>query len=191
MPPWLDLTAVLPVPAARRKHRGHPRRRHRRRQRVSLTVRPPVRQLRAGFDPSGRGPRRLRPGRRRRCPACPGSSGAHARSRSSSSAQPFDERRSAERYGLVNRALPDPDLDAFVETLASDIANVGQYALHARQGARRQRDAPPDGESPRPTRHSSPRSRCTPADALPLPIRGRRGRVPGAGIWASASSRVG
>jgi enoyl-CoA hydratase/carnithine racemase len=46
--------------------------------------------------------------------------------------QPFDGAM-AERYGLVNRALPDSELDAFVAALASDIARAGQFALmHAK-----------------------------------------------------------
>ena len=46
--------------------------------------------------------------------------------------QPFDG-ATAEQYGLVNRALPDSELDAFVAALASDIVEAGQFALtHAK-----------------------------------------------------------
>ena len=46
--------------------------------------------------------------------------------------QPFDGAM-AEQYGLVNRALPDSELDAFVAALASDIVDAGQFALtHAK-----------------------------------------------------------
>ena len=35
----------------------------------------------------------------------------------------------AEAYGYVNRALPDPDLDAFVEGLATRIARFDKWAI--------------------------------------------------------------
>jgi enoyl-CoA hydratase/carnithine racemase len=35
----------------------------------------------------------------------------------------------AEAYGYVNRALPDDDLDAFVEALATRIARFGKRAI--------------------------------------------------------------
>lgn len=46
--------------------------------------------------------------------------------------QPFDG-ATAERYGLVNRALPDRELDDFVNALASNLCDAPQYALtHAK-----------------------------------------------------------
>jgi len=35
----------------------------------------------------------------------------------------------AEAYGYINRALPDADLDAFVEALATRIANFDKWAI--------------------------------------------------------------
>ena len=35
----------------------------------------------------------------------------------------------AEAYGYINRALPDADLDAFVESLATRIAKFDKWAI--------------------------------------------------------------
>jgi enoyl-CoA hydratase/carnithine racemase len=59
--------------------------------------------------------------------------------------QPFDG-ATAERYGLVNRALPDRDLDAFVAALASSIAGAGQYALTHAKAIVNDATLPPDDE---------------------------------------------
>jgi enoyl-CoA hydratase/carnithine racemase len=78
-------------------------------------------EVHAGFVPGGGAIARMPPliGRARTLEVVLGS-------------QPFDG-PTAERYGLVNRALPDGELDGFVDALASDIADAPQYALtHAK-----------------------------------------------------------
>jgi enoyl-CoA hydratase/carnithine racemase len=53
----------------------------------------------------------------------------------------------AERYGWINRALPDAELDAFVDSLASRIAAFDKQALAAIKRLVNQRSAPPaEGE---------------------------------------------
>jgi enoyl-CoA hydratase/carnithine racemase len=39
------------------------------------------------------------------------------------------ERTEAEAYGYINRALPDADLDAFAEALATRIAKFDKWAI--------------------------------------------------------------
>ncbi|SCG77225.1 enoyl-CoA hydratase/isomerase family protein [Micromonospora inositola] len=45
----------------------------------------------------------------------------------------------AERYGWVNRALPDTELDTFVDTFARRIVNYDKEVIVARPGAGRSR----------------------------------------------------
>lgn len=52
----------------------------------------------------------------------------------------------AERYGWINRALPDAELDDFVDTLARRIASFDKQALALAKGLLN-RDALPDGAS--------------------------------------------
>jgi enoyl-CoA hydratase/carnithine racemase len=52
----------------------------------------------------------------------------------------------AERYGYVNRALPDAELDAFVETLAMRIASFDQQAIAETKNFVNVASLPPDAE---------------------------------------------
>ena len=52
----------------------------------------------------------------------------------------------AEAYGYVNRALPDADLDAFVEALATRIAGFDKWALANTKRPRQHSSLPPDVE---------------------------------------------
>ena len=61
-------------------------------------------------------------------------------------AQDFDA-DTAERYGWINRALPDQDLDAFVDQLASRIAGFDRRALATAKHLINERSGPPsEGE---------------------------------------------
>ena len=52
----------------------------------------------------------------------------------------------AELYGYVNRALPDAELDAFVDTLAGRIASFDKHAIAETKRLANQADLPPDSE---------------------------------------------
>jgi enoyl-CoA hydratase/carnithine racemase len=52
----------------------------------------------------------------------------------------------AERYGYVNRALPDAELDGFVDTLASRIASFDRQALIDTKKLVNLASMPPDAE---------------------------------------------
>lgn len=52
----------------------------------------------------------------------------------------------AELYGYVNRALPDTELDAFVEALAGRIASFDKHAIAETKRLTNQADLPPDSE---------------------------------------------
>jgi enoyl-CoA hydratase/carnithine racemase len=52
----------------------------------------------------------------------------------------------AERYGYVNRSLPDADLDAFVESLATRIASFDKQALSETKRLADVASLPPDSE---------------------------------------------
>ncbi|WP_433199546.1 enoyl-CoA hydratase/isomerase family protein [Dactylosporangium sp. CS-047395] len=52
----------------------------------------------------------------------------------------------AERYGYVNRALPDADLDAFVDALASRIASFDKQAIAATKRLVDRASLPVDGD---------------------------------------------
>lgn len=54
----------------------------------------------------------------------------------------------AERYGYVNRALPDDELDGFVDALARRIAGFEKAAIADTKGFVNQASLPPDGELP-------------------------------------------
>jgi len=56
--------------------------------------------------------------------------------------QDFDG-QTAERYGLVNRALPDSELDSFVDALAIRIGGFDRRALGMAKGLVNERSAPP------------------------------------------------
>ena len=103
-------------------------------------------------------------------------------------ADDFDA-ETAERYGWVNRALPDADLDAFVARLARRIASFpadarangqagAQRADHARRGRdpRRRPPVPPAGRLGRgPGPHGRP---VRPGPADPRPARAQPRRPP-------------
>ena len=63
--------------------------------------------------------------------------GTRARSASGANDIPGDL---AERYGYVNRSLPDSDLDAFVESLATRIASFDKAGDQRDQALRRRRE---------------------------------------------------
>jgi enoyl-CoA hydratase/carnithine racemase len=52
----------------------------------------------------------------------------------------------AERYGYVNRSFPDPDLDAFVESLATRIASFDKQAISETKRFADVASLPPDFE---------------------------------------------
>jgi enoyl-CoA hydratase/carnithine racemase len=52
----------------------------------------------------------------------------------------------AELYGHINRALPDGELDGFVDALAERIASFDQQAIAATKRLANQADLPPDSE---------------------------------------------
>src|SRR5437899_11536775 len=52
----------------------------------------------------------------------------------------------AERYGYVNRALPDPELDAFVEALANRISSFDKWAVVETKNFVNIASLPPDAE---------------------------------------------
>ena len=52
----------------------------------------------------------------------------------------------AERYGYVNRALPDAELDAFVDALATRIASFDKHAIAETKRLVNQNSLPPDAE---------------------------------------------
>jgi enoyl-CoA hydratase/carnithine racemase len=52
----------------------------------------------------------------------------------------------AERYGYVNRALPDAELDGFVDALATRIASFDQQAIADTKKLVDVASMPPDGE---------------------------------------------
>ena len=52
----------------------------------------------------------------------------------------------AELYGYVNRALPDSDLDAFVDSLARRIASFDKQAISETKGFVNVASLPPDAE---------------------------------------------
>ena len=52
----------------------------------------------------------------------------------------------AELYGYVNRALPDAELDAFVDALAGRIASFDKHAIAETKRLANQADLPPDSE---------------------------------------------
>jgi enoyl-CoA hydratase/carnithine racemase len=53
----------------------------------------------------------------------------------------------AERYGYVNRALPDAELDGFVDALATRIASFDQQAIADTKNLVDLASLPPDAES--------------------------------------------
>ena len=105
-----------PEPSAPVSIARHPRRQQRRRPGVRARLRPAVRQPRAHHDPPARGRPRPRP-RRRRDLAAPGARGTRPGVRAYPRLGALDG-EAAERYGVVNRAVPDGGLHAFVATLA-------------------------------------------------------------------------
>jgi enoyl-CoA hydratase/carnithine racemase len=54
----------------------------------------------------------------------------------------------AERYGYVNRALPDTELDSFVDTLAKRIAGFEKIAIAETKAFADQASLPPDADFP-------------------------------------------
>ena len=52
----------------------------------------------------------------------------------------------SERYGYVNRALPDAELDAFVDALATRIASFDKHAIAETKRLVNQNSLPPDAE---------------------------------------------
>ena len=52
----------------------------------------------------------------------------------------------AERYGYVNRALPDAELDAFVDALATRMASFDKHAIAATKHLVNRHSLPPDAE---------------------------------------------
>lgn len=52
----------------------------------------------------------------------------------------------AELYGYVNRALPDAELDGFVDALATRIASFDKHAIAETKRLANQADLPPDSE---------------------------------------------
>ena len=52
----------------------------------------------------------------------------------------------AERYGYVNRALPDAELDAFVDALATRIASFDKHAIAETKHLVNRHSLPPDAE---------------------------------------------
>jgi enoyl-CoA hydratase/carnithine racemase len=89
----------------------------------------------------------------------------------------------AERYGWINRALPDADLDAFVARLARRIASFPAGAVRSAKRAQRadpagrgrdprQRPPVPTSWSPR-TRPKTARSPCSRRASRPRPARAR------------------
>lgn len=52
----------------------------------------------------------------------------------------------AELYGYVNRALPDAELDSFVDALAGRIASFDKHAIAETKRLANQADLPPDSE---------------------------------------------
>lgn len=52
----------------------------------------------------------------------------------------------AERYGYVNRALPDAELDGFVDALASRIASFDQHAIVETKKLIDRASLPPEAE---------------------------------------------
>lgn len=52
----------------------------------------------------------------------------------------------AERYGYINRALPDAELDAFVDALATRIASFDKQAISETKALVDQASLPPDAE---------------------------------------------
>jgi enoyl-CoA hydratase/carnithine racemase len=52
----------------------------------------------------------------------------------------------AERYGYVNRALPDAELDGFVDALATRIASFDQQAIIDTKHLVDEASLPPDAE---------------------------------------------
>ncbi len=52
----------------------------------------------------------------------------------------------AERYGYVNRSLPDTDLDAFVDAMATRIASFDQWAIANTKRLVNAASLPPDVE---------------------------------------------
>jgi enoyl-CoA hydratase/carnithine racemase len=69
----------------------------------------------------------------------------------------------AERYGYVNRALPDAELDGFVDALAIRIASFDQQAIHITKNGksgRRLRTGTLNCPDSSPTKHLGRSTNC-------------------------------
>jgi enoyl-CoA hydratase/carnithine racemase len=74
----------------------------------------------------------------------------------------------AERYGVVNRALPDAELDGFVDALADELAGRDRRVLAEAKALVDHVTLPPDADLVRAMRRSSrrPRGRRRPEVAI-------------------------